>query len=227
MIVALGEGERLVARTEFDTGAPLDTLPSVGGGLHPSLERLVALRPDLVIRFAGESDTDTPAQLAELGIPQLAIRLDSIADVRHIVTDLGQVLDRRETAAALVQELDAALEAVRSATASRAPVRAVFVLGGRPPWVAGPGTFIDELITLAGGENVFGDLSFGYGPVSPEVFRARDIEVVLAGPETALDAALVGTARLVRLPAPVELPGLDLGDVARAVARALHPGLTL
>jgi iron complex transport system substrate-binding protein len=225
MIVALGEGHRLVGRTDFDRAPPLDTLPSVGGGLNPSLERLVSLRPDLVLRFEGDSDTDTPERLDELGIAHLAVRTDRIEDVRRIVRLLGRVLDRSARADSLVAQLDRELDEVRRAASGRAVVRTVFVLGGSPPWVAGPGTFVDELIELAGGVNVFFDLARDYGGVSPEAFRARGPEVILTGPTTALTPALTGDARVERLPASVELPGLDLGEAARAVARALHPEL--
>jgi iron complex transport system substrate-binding protein len=224
MIVALGEGHRLVGRTDYDHLPPLDTLPSVGGGLNPSLERLIALRPDLVIRFEGDTDTDTPERLDQVGIAHLAVRPDGVADVRDIVLRLGDMLDRRGLADSLVQALDRELEAVRRATEGRPGVAAAFVLGGNPPWVAGPGTFIDDLIALAGGRNVFADLSSQYGAVSPEIFRARGIEVILVGPGTTIMPGLTGTARVERLPASVELPGLDLGEAARAVASALHPG---
>jgi iron complex transport system substrate-binding protein len=225
IVRALGAGERLVGRTDFDTAAAVSELPSVGGGLHPSVEVLASLRPDLVIRFAGESDTDTPARLDDLGIPHLAVRPDGIADIRTIIRQLGVLLAAPDRADSLVSALDAGLEAVRRSTGGRPPVRAAFLLGGRPPWVAGPGTFIDELLRLAGGENVFHDLDRLYAPVSPEVLRSRRVDVVLTGPNASLDPALLGTARHVALPAFVELPGLDLPAAARAVAHALHPDL--
>lgn len=225
VILALGEGHRLVGRTDFDRHPSLDTLPSVGGGLHPSLELLASLHPDVVIRFAGASDTATPERLDEMGISHLAVRTDGIDDVRDIVRRLGALLGRQATADSLVARLDRELEAVQSATRGLPPVPAVFVLGGSPPWVAGPGTFIDELVTLGGGRNVFDDLAHDYGSVSPEAFRARGVEVILVGPDTSVEPALVGGARVERLPASVELPGLDLAEAAWAVARALHPGV--
>lgn len=225
MIVALGEADRLVARTDYDRAPVLEDLPSVGGGLDPSLELLVSLRPDLVIRFEGISDTDTPARLDQLGIRHLGVRTDRIDDVRDIVRRLGAILEREARADSLVGAIDAELDRLREATRGLPPVRTAFVLGGNPPWVAGPGTFIDELIELSGGFNVFGDLELSYGSVSPETFRARAPEVLLVGPGTSLAPELVGRARVERLPSAVEQPGADLGDAARAVAEALHPGI--
>lgn len=223
MIVELGEGHRLVGRTDYDRDPALDGLPSVGGGLNPSLERLVSLGPDLVVRFEGISDTDTPARLDELGVRHLGVRTDRIGDVRDILVQLGTILDREARADSLVAAIDADLGRVRQVTRALPTVRAAFVLGGNPPWVAGPDTFIDELIEQAGGVNVFADLELRYGGVSPETFRARAPEVILLGPGTALDPELVGGARVVTLPATVEQPGADLGAAAWAVAEALHP----
>lgn len=225
MIVELGAGHRLVGRTDYDTAPPLDTLPSVGGGLNPSLERLVSLRPDLVVRFQSDTDVETPARLDEIGIAHLAVRADTIADVRSVVRRLGRLLDETARADSLIGVLDRELERVREATVGRTPVRAAFVLGGTPPWVAGPHTFVDELITLAGGVNAFADLERPYAGVSPEVFRARDIDVILLGPGTDLPDALVGDTRVARLTAEIELPGLDLYRAAWAVAAALHEDL--
>lgn len=225
ILVELGATERLVGRTDHDALEALAGLPSVGGGLEPTLEILASLEPEVVIRFAGESDPTTPARLEELGIAHLGVRPDGIEDVRRIVTQMGRLVGREARADSLVAALDRELEAVRSATAGRETVRAAFLLGGTPPWVAGPGTFIEELIELAGGENVFADLDRLYGPVSPEVIRERAPSVLLTGPGTTLEGEVVGDARRVELPAGVELPGLDLPVSAWAVARALHPGL--
>lgn len=226
IIVALGAWDRLVGRTDFDTIPSLASLPSVGGGLHPSMEVLVSLHPDLVIRFGGASDTDTPARLRELDIAQIAVRPDGVDDVRAIIRQMGEVLDRRAAADSLVADMDGQLDRIRRAAAALPPVRAAFLLGGEPPWVAGPGTFVDQLIRIGGGVNVFSDLDRLYGPVSPEVLRVRDVEVVLVGPGTTPPASLVGDARVGVLPAAVEQPGPDLAEAAWAVARALHPGIS-
>ncbi len=222
VLLSIGAGDRLVGRTDFDTVPPLDTLPSVGGGLHPSLERLVSLRPDLVVRFAGQSDRRTPQRLDEIGIPHLAVRPDGIADVRRIVRLLGRAVGRTEAADSVIDAVDATLTAVAARVRSRPLRNVAFVLGGSPPWVAGPDTFIDELLTLAGGRNVFGDLDELYGPVSPEAFVARDIELVLAveGADVRLP---VEDLPIARVSPDIQTPGPDLGAAARELARILHP----
>lgn len=222
ILLALGAGDRLVGRTDFDTIPPLAGLPSVGGGLHPSIERLVALEPDLVIRFAGPSDRNTPDRLTRLDVAHIAVRPDGIDDVRRIVTLLGRAVGEIDRAAALVARTDSSLAAVAERVASRPPRTVAFVLGGSPPWVAGPGTFVDELLRVAGGRNAFSDLGELYGPVSREAFVSRSIELVLTTNPAPLGFLPPGMP-VERVPATVETPGLALGASARILASRIHP----
>jgi iron complex transport system substrate-binding protein len=197
-------------------------LPSVGGGLNPSLEAMVALRPDLVIRFAGDSDPTTPLRMDELGIPHLAIRPDGVQDILGIIRTLGVVTGREAAADSLRAHMDATLAEIRSRIRGRRPVRVAYLLGGTPPWVAGPGSYIGELLELAGGVNVFSDLSTLYGPVSVEAFLVREIDLILApeGKELELPA---GGMRVTRVPPSVEIPGPGLAESAWTLAGILHP----
>jgi ABC-type Fe3+-hydroxamate transport system substrate-binding protein len=88
--------------------------------------------------------------------------------------------------------------------------------------VAGPGTFIDELLATAGGENSFSDLKALYGPVSPEEFLVRKIDILLApeGGEVLLPS---GRIPLVRVSPALELPGPDLAQAIWQLAQILHP----
>ncbi|MFH1764576.1 MAG: helical backbone metal receptor [Gemmatimonadota bacterium] len=219
---ALGAQGLLVARTVHDTGSALAHLPSVGGGLDPSLETLVALEPDLVIRFAGVSDRSTPSRLDDMGIRHLAIRLDRVADVGTMVGELGAITGLVDPAAKLVEEMDATLEEIRQRVKGRPRVRVAYILGGNPPWVAGPGTFIDELLTTAGGENAFSDLEALYGPVSPEEFLVREFDLLLA-PEGAEVVLPMARVPLMRVSSALELPGPDLAQAAWHLAAILHP----
>lgn len=223
-LVELGAVDRLVGRTRYDTAPPrVAALPSVGGGLRPSLEALVELRPDLVIRFAAEADLRTPRRLDELGIAHFAVEPETIDDVRRTVRRLGVLVGRTGAADSLVRRLDAGLRRVRDAVDTLPRIPAAYVLGGEPPRVAGPGTFIDELLGVAGARNVFGDAPAGYPQVSPEAFLARSPRVIVV-PDGA-SAPDVPGARLERVPGSlVEDPGPGLHRAARALARALHPG---
>ena len=194
----------------------------MGGGLDPNLEAIALLEPDLVIRFAGESDPDTPRRLTDLGIPHFAIRLDRVADVETLFSHLGRMTDREAEGHAFIQEIRDTLESIRQAVEGRDRVHVAYVLGGNPPWVAGSGTFISELLVSAGGENVFADLGDLYGPVSPETFLVRDIDLLLApmGAEVVIPGDGIPVERV---PEGLELPGPDLAHAARAVAALLHP----
>lgn len=222
---ALGADDLLVGRTDFDTAAWVASLPSVGGGLEPNLETLIALEPDLVIRFAGAQDPRTPARLDAVGIRHVAIRPDRIEDVRTTSLLLGRLTGRERAADSLVAHIDAEFDALRKSVEGRPTVRVVYVLGGTPPWVAGPGTYIDEVIELAGGVNVFGDLGTLYAAVSPEELASRPIDLILVPERAAFDAAHTTAPRVEEVGTLLELPGPDVARAARLVARLMHPGL--
>jgi ABC-type Fe3+-hydroxamate transport system substrate-binding protein len=221
---ALGARALLVARTVFDTVRWAAGLPTVGGGLQPSLEAIVAVRPDLVVRFGGPQDPGTAARLDDVGIAHVAVRPDRVSDVLEMVDILGTLVGRDAAADSLVRELTAALDAVRRRAAGVEPVRVAYVLGGSPPWVAGPDTYIHELIEMSGGINVFADLGRLYGAVSPEVFLAKSIDVILSPDPGSLDPRIARHARVEAVSEGLELPGPNLADAAVEVARLLRHG---
>jgi ABC-type Fe3+-hydroxamate transport system substrate-binding protein len=223
MLLALDARTELAGRTDFDTLAAVREVPSVGDGLLPDLERLLTLRPDLVIRFHGLQDPVTGPALDRRGIAHLGLRPDGIADVRAILLQLGRVTRREAAARELLAELDRDLADVRARVAARPRVRAAYVLGGDPPYVAGPGTFLAELLEIAGAENVFADLEQLYAPVSVEEVLVRAPEVLVVGRGTAVSERLRGRARVLEVSPDVESPGLRLGQSAREVAEGLHP----
>lgn len=238
ILLRLGAGPRLVGRTDYDLAPPeLARLPSVGGGLHPSIERIVALRPDLVVRFAAEADAVTPARLDALRVRHFAIRPERIADIRAITAALGALTGRRAAADSLVHRMNAKIAAVHVAVAGRPRLRVAYLLGGDPPRVAGPGTFIHEIIDIAGGSNAFADLRAPYPAVSPEALLARNPDVIVAPEDALLPRVLTrhippptpsptraAPPRLVRVPADMfHRPSLDVAGAAEHLARILHP----
>jgi len=221
-LAALGNRDAVVARTDFDTAGWTRSLPSVGGGLHPRLEAIIAVHPDLVIRFGGSQDARTPVRLDELGIEHVSIRPDRVEDVLTTIRTLGRLTGSEARADSLIAGLEAELDAIRKAAGGRPSPRVAYVLGGSPPWVAGPGTYIDEIIHLAGGVNVFGDLGSLYAAVSPEQFLAREIDVILTPDGSALEDRLVGHATVAVTSDALEIPGPALGRAAREVAAILE-----
>jgi iron complex transport system substrate-binding protein len=220
-LAALGARDLLVARTDFDTAAWIGDLPSVGGGLQPSIEAIVAVRPDLVIHFGGSQDLQTPRRLAELGIRHASVRPDRVEDILAMVRFLGGVTAEPEAADSLVLHIESELEAVQRASLGAPDVQVAYVLGGDPPWVAGPGTYIHQLIELAGGSNVFSDLERRYSAVSPEEFYRRRIDLILLSRGTAFDERMAGGARIVHVSPALELPGPSVAASARELARIL------
>lgn len=222
-LLALGAGDRLVARTDFDTARALAPLPSVGGGLQPSLEVLLSLSPDLVVRFAGESDPETPRRLDEAGIPHLAVRPERIEDVREMIRTLGRLTGRVAAADSILGRQRHVLDSLRALTRELPRVTVAFTLGGDPPYVAGSDTFVGELLDLAGGENVFADLGRPWAGVSPETVLERSPELLLTLEGSELDPRLTEGRRVARVPDLVQLPGPDLHRAALAIARAVRP----
>ncbi len=219
---ALGARDVLVGRTDFDTVSWAAHVPSVGGGLHPSVEAIVALHPDLVVFFSGKQDSGTPARLDQLGIPHLAVRPDRISDVKNTIEILGKVTGHPARADSLVRSITLGLAAVRDSVRGLPHPLVAYVLGGTPPWVAGPGTYIDELITIAGARNAFADLGSLYAAVSPEEIADRHLDIVLVPKKSTFDRDLAPHARIAVVSGALELPGPDVVSAARDLARLIH-----
>ncbi len=222
-LLEMGVANRLVGRTDYDRVPELAGLPSVGGGLQPNLEILVSLDLDLVIRFAGESDLATAERLTALGIPHFAVQPDGIEDVLTIIGNLGRIMGASDAADSMLSEIRGVLTDVARRVAELPEPRVVYILGGDPPWVAGPGTYIDELMTVAGGKNVFDDLGPLYAPVSMEALLARELDLILLS-EGLTPPSLLAHVRSAVLPGSVEIPGPGLGRAARDIAALIHPG---
>ena len=225
ILKALGVGHVLVGRTDFDNEDWVISVPSLGGGLAPNFEKIIALNPDLVVLFAGDQDPHTRSRLDDFGITQVAIRPDRLTDLYASIILLGQATGTETVADSIISTIKKDLTDLQRWTATRPKLRTVYLLGGSPPWVAGPDTYIDEILRLAGGRNVFSDLEFLYGPVSPEQIRFREIDVVLVSDRSQFDAMLTPGARIEEIGNTLEFPGPNVAQAARHVAELLHRDL--
>ncbi len=185
LVFALGAGGRLVGRTTWcDWPAAAAAVPNMGNGIGPNVEAVVAARPDLVLVYPSEANRPAVAQLEQLGIRVAVVLQDAIADWRETAGTLARLLGREAAAESLLADFDARLAAARAASAPDSPT--VFIaVGANPPYAIGAGSFVSELVGLAGARNVFADIAAPSAAVSLEAVVARDPDLVLVlGPQS-------------------------------------------
>lgn len=211
LIIAMGHADRLIARTDYDVDPAIRALPSVGGGLTPSVEWLAAQQPDLVIAWPDNAARSLVGKIEAVGVPVYSARTDTIFNTIEVIRDLGVLLDARRAADSLEHAITGALDSVRTASKRRASVSVAYVLSISPPTVAGPGTFINELIVIAGGSNVFGDVRQPYPEINLEELLRRDPDVIVLARESTTDTG----ESLAKLPGWRELRAVKAGRVHR------------
>jgi iron complex transport system substrate-binding protein len=214
-VVAMGLAGRLVGVTRYDDAPEVARLPRVGGFLDPSPEAILALRPDLVLWMADAGALPVVRRVASLGVPVLAIPVVSVADVLACARTVGAALGDPAAGDRLARSVADAVDAARRRAGARRRTRVLFVVGRDPLVVAGPGSYPDELLRLAGGENVVDGAR--PWPVYP-LDRA-----VAADPALVVDAAVEEPAAAIhRLDA---IPAVRRGAVYRlSDDAALRPG---
>jgi iron complex transport system substrate-binding protein len=236
-LLALGAREQLVARTRYDTDPALAELPSLGGGLDPSLEALVALRPELVVVFETAGGSPLGRQLERVGVPVFGVAPEDTADAFAIIGQLGDLAGREAAADSLASTLRAELDAVRRSVAGLDTPSVFYVAGLDPLLTPGPHTFVSELIGVAGGRVLFPELTqhWPQGSLEQVVRRQPDVVLVPVGDAEVRLKAILGAPgwrdlRAVRegrvVPLDAELlsrPGPRLGEAARALRAAIHP----
>ncbi len=180
LLFALGFGDRLVGRTRWcDYPAEAAAVPSVGDGLNPNLEAVAATRPDLVVMYATTANAPAVEQLRRLGIPAINIRMDRLADVAHSARLLARILGDSARVDSIASRFEFALDSLARVPRKTAP-RVAMIAWDNPPMVIGAGSFLNELIALAGGKNVFDDLPQPSPTVSIETIAARNPDLFLS-----------------------------------------------
>jgi len=239
LVVALRASDRLVARTDYDADPATAHLPSVGGGLDPSLEVLTRLRPDLVIAW-GERSPRMTRRLDEMGTAVFLVQTQDTTDALGLIERVGALLGEERAAASVLGDLRRDFAEVRASVRDRPRRSVLYVVGVDPPRTAGAETFPIQLVGVAGGETVFPDVS-GWPQVSLEQVVRRDPDVILLplGDHDAAaarrlrempgwrDLRAVREGRVHSIPVDVvNRPGPAMGRAARILRDAIHPEAT-
>lgn len=215
LVVALGAGGALVGVTRYDELPEVKDVPRVGGFVDPSVEAVIALRPDLLLVQPGPGNRRPVEKMAELGVPVLVLPLHDLDEVGRAMREVGRVLGRPEKGEALARDLERTRQQIRARAKERRPRRVLVVYGFAPLVVAGPGSFADELLRDAGAVNAAERARTPYPAYSVEsALRSR--------PDVVIDAVRGYEGGGERLRA---LPGLrDARWVTVSSEDLLHPG---
>jgi iron complex transport system substrate-binding protein len=179
LLFAIGAGSDVVGRTAWcDYPPEAKAVPSLGDGINPNLEAIVARKPGLVLLYTSGQNAEAVRRLASLGIPALRFRTDSLSDVPRLARVFGRLTGREASADSVARSFEADLASATAPAAARRPT--IFLLvWDQPPMTVGRGSFLTELIERAGGENVFADVASSSAPVSIEAVAARNPDVIL------------------------------------------------
>ena len=181
IIVALGAADRIVARTRYDTAGAVAKAVNVGGGLDPSIETLLASRPDLFIVWKGQATSAVANRMRAVGVPVYLVDTRDTNALFATVRDVGALLGLTPRATAAANALRAELRTVQSVTMRLPKPSAVFVISRSPVIIAASKSFMAELVGVAGATNPFGDVPGDFPTLSLERFLARDPDVLIVG----------------------------------------------
>lgn len=188
LLVALGGGSALAGRTRWDDYPPeVLRAPSVGDGIPPNVEAVAALRPDLVVAYRSAVNAPQVERLRALGIPVVELAVNRLVDFDRAIRLLARAIGRPAAGDSLSAALRDGL--ARATVHRRVPPRVFILAWDQPPMTLGAGSFLSEIVSRAGGVNVFGDDPASSFVVSIEAVVRRDPDLVLLTGNEASDWA--------------------------------------
>lgn len=245
MLFAVGAGKQVVGVSSFDRFPPdVEALPRVGALLDPNTERILALKPDLVLVYGSQSELQ--AVFARAGIKTFSYRHGGIPTVLQSIRDIGTAAGHAASAERVAGELRRRLDAIRGRVAGRRRPRTMVVFERQPRtlrevYAVGGVGFLQDMLDLAGGTNVFADVRRESVQPSHERMLERAPEVILevraagllepgdlrdehAAWSTLPSLPAVRRGRIHLLVGEhLVVPGPRLAQGVEAFARALHP----
>lgn len=237
---ALGLLDRVVGIGQFGPWPEtIADLQVVGGYDSPNLEQILTLEADLVLNVESQAARLAHGRLQAVGIEVMALDSSTYNGVFRSLKAVGDRFDRRKAAERIAARIRRDMAEVERLAKRLDKKRVLFVVGRDPVFVAGPGSHVDQLIRLAGGENIAGDLVSPYHQISLEAILERRPEVIIDTSDNnpgALRGRRNGAwGRWPFLPAvrdnrvywidPSQLviPGIRLAHMARLVGKLIHP----
>ena len=245
ILFAIGAGPQVVAVSNYDVEPPeVRSLPTVGALIDPDTEKIISLRPDLVITYGSQADLQ--AQLKRASIPFFDYRHGGLDHIMVTMRALGARTGHFDQAERVAQALQAGIDAVKARVAGKPRPKTLLVFGREPGSLrniyasAGRG-FLHDMLVAAGGEDVLSDIDKESAQVSTETILARRPDVILElNAATRLNEAdlkavvdpwmtlssvpAVRNRRVVILNGPgLTVPGPRVVDGIEKMARALHP----
>ena len=245
MLYAIGAGSQVIAVSSYDEYPPeVKSLPRVGALLDPDTERIIVLKPDLVITYG--SQVDLQAQMKRAGIPSFDYRHGGLGHILTTMKELGARTGRTPEAEKAVAAIEARLAAVRASVEGKRRPRTLLVFSREPKtlrnmYVSGGRGFLHDMLEIAGGEDVFNDIDKESVQVSTETILARAPEVIIELRPEEIPAGqpmrdeLASWGRLASVPAvrnqkvifisghAVTVPGPRVAEGVERMAKALHP----
>ena len=221
---ALGAGDRVVAVSTYcHYPEKANQLPRIGSYLKPNVEAIARLRPDLVLVHAEQ--VQIIEQFKTLGLRVLSLRNNTLEEVMKSMRELGAALEIPASAVLLEQSIRARLKKLENASLGKKPVSMLFVVGRTPGKldgmvVVGKGSFLNELIRVAGGRNVLADSPVTYPKISIEAVLRLDPDVIVDMGDMAETTGVTETHKLAVVQLWKDQPGIRAARQGRVFAVA-------
>ena len=179
----LGLDDKIAGVTSYCNWPPrARQKPRIGGFTNPSIEKIVSLKPDLIIATADGNRKDTVNQLERIGLPVYVTNPSDTDKILKSILHIGDITNRTDAAKKLVEKLRKRLNNITAQTQNKSKPRVFFQIGLEPVITAGGGTLINEVIGRAGGVNIAGRDTARYPRYSAEGIMAGSPDIILFAP---------------------------------------------
>lgn len=239
ILFALGLNEEIAAVTNFcDYPEAVLNKPRIGGFVNPDIEKIVSLKPDLIIGIRDGNRMDTVHRLNDFGFPVYLIDPKGFNGVMGTIKNIGDVVGREKESRRMIKNMVNKRENIITLTRSLSKPRVFFQVGDVPMITVGKGTLADDLIRLAGGRSISENELMGYPSYSIETILLKAPEIIIMSsmeskknylnlvkkwqnwesiPAVKMNAIYVIDSNLVDRPTPRIAEGLE------ALVRIIHP----
>ena len=215
ILFALGLGDRIVGVTTFcDYPEEAKAKPKIGGMSNPSLEAVVSLKPDIVVMTTDGNPKEFEERLRSLKITTYVFTARSLSELPQGIRELGAALGKEEKAYALARGIEGGIENVKKSSLVSRPSsikkKILYIVWPEPLIVAGPGTIIDDAITLLGQVNIAEGAAADYPKYSIEEVIRQAPDVILIGKGSGMDMVAVSRGILKRM---TSVPAVKSGAI--------------